>query len=308
MASIVATASQALSRGVSPERALSMICEECRELVSDQTSKGMDDFILCRVMCCCSENPSVSNQGRSMRQQCVHEVLTTADLFQFMRSRYKSEISYNMMATNEAGRSWPRPFMHRDAAGADTTSPSTYWQGRARSEIEDYQGNGRMVRRPDVVIVRNPSLTPTQDNIERIVEMKFVGDGPDSEQLEAYAKIAGDKDKVDLMREGVECICHDDRERETQPEVIPVPKQKEETDTNWVVSEPKEETDVNWEGVGVAALWGAVTVVAAVGTVAAIVCPFDGPFGDAAGAAATAGAASRTAAAFTNIFRAAPAF
>jgi hypothetical protein len=295
MAPIVATASQALSRGVSPERALSMICEECRELGSDQTSRGMDDVILCRVMCCCSENPSISTEGRSMRQQCVHEVLTRADLFQLLGSRYKSEISYDMMATNEAGRSWPRPFMHRDNAGADTTGPSTYWQGRARSEIEGYQGGRGMVRRPDVVIVHNPSLPPTQDNIERIVEMKFVGDGPDSEQLEAYAKIAGDKKKVSLMIEGENCFCNDDRVPEPQPVVAPMPT-------------PEDESEINWGAVGKTAMWGAVTAVAAVGTVAALVCPFDGPAGESISAAGTVGAASRTAAAFSNIFRAAPAF
>lgn len=294
MAPKVAMASQALSRGESLERALSMICEECLELVSDLTSTEVDNRLLCQVMCCCSDNPSVSTKGRNMHQQCVHEVLTKANVIQSWNSRYKSEISYDMTATNEAGDPRPRPFMHR-VAGADTTRPSNYWLGRAKSEIKDYQGGQNMVRRPDVVIVRDPSLPPTQDNIERIVEMKFVGDVIKRGALAAYGEIAGDMDKADLMREGVECICPDDRERETQPEVIPVPKQKEET-------------DVNWEGVGVAALWGAVTVVAAVGTVAAIVCPFDGPFGDAAGAAATVGAASRTAAAFANIFRAAPAF
>ncbi|SFK42327.1 hypothetical protein SAMN04488082_12367 [Desulfomicrobium apsheronum] len=294
MAPIVTTASQALSRGVSPERALSMICEECRELASDQTSKGVDDFLLCRVMCCCSENPSVSTQGRSMRQQCVHEVLTRADLFQLLGSRYKSEISYDMTATDEAGQRRPRPFMHRDNAGMDTTGPSTYWQGRARSEIEGYQGGRGMVRRPDVVIVRNPSMPPTQDNIERIVEMKFVGDVPDHDQTKAYSKIVGNEDKVDLMREGVECICHDDLVPEPQPVVAPMPA-------------PEDEAGVNWGAVGKTAMWGALAAVAAVGTVAAMACPFDGPFGEAAGAAATTGAASRTAAAFANIFRAAPA-
>jgi hypothetical protein len=295
MAPIVATASQALSRGVSPERALLMICEECRELVSDQTSKGMDDILLCRVMCCCSENPSVSTEGRNMRQQCVHEVLTRADLFQILGSRYKSEISYDMTATDEAGQRRPRPFMHRDAAGADTTGPSTYWQGRARSEIEGYQGGRGMVRRPDVVIVRNPSMPPTQDNIERIVEMKFVGDVPDRDQKTAYAEIAGNKKKVSLMIEGENCFCNDDRVPEPQPVVAPMPASEDEP-------------EVNWGAVGKTAMWGTVTALGAVATFFMFVCPIDGPVGESISAAGTVGAASRTASAFSNIFRAAPAF
>jgi hypothetical protein len=125
--------------------------------------------------------------------------------------------------------------------------------------------------------------------------MKFVGDGPDSEQLEAYAKIAGKAKKVDLMREGVECNCHDDHVPEPQPVVAAMPASEDEP-------------EVNWGAVGKTAVWGTVTAVAAVATVAAFVCPIEGPAGESIVAAGTVGAASRTAAAFSNIFRVATAF
>ncbi|MCB2263802.1 MAG: VRR-NUC domain-containing protein [Candidatus Thiosymbion ectosymbiont of Robbea hypermnestra] len=303
LAPAVAAVSALLAgRGFPSEQPFRKVVETCRDLIDELAElprKEVDNKLLCEVMCCCAENPSVSGGGREMRQQCVHETLTAADAALGWQSRYKSEISYDMTATDDAGRKQPRPLMHRDGQGRDTTRPSTWWQGRACEEIEGYRGGRGQVRRPDVVIVKDPSLPPTRDNIVRVVEMKFKGDRLSRGQRSAYRQIAGGRRKLDVMTEGPmpdatrTCNCPE-RKRRPQPDpvLVPVPQPVPET-----------EREIDWGEVGKTALWGTLTALAAVGTVAAILSLFDGPAGDVAGAVATGGAAARTAAAFARIFR-----
>ncbi|KWC65073.1 hypothetical protein WL53_07820 [Burkholderia ubonensis] len=65
------------------------------------------------------------------------------------------------------------------------------------------------VRRPDVVIVNDPSQPPVQSNIKTVVEMKFPGDryGPDQE--DDYIEIAGSPAKFAPLS-AAECGCGDD--------------------------------------------------------------------------------------------------
>ncbi len=255
--------------------------------VLDAMKHEIDDKVLCEVMCCCSNNPSIGSEaGTNQRQGCVSATLQAADGILNHQSRYKPEISYNMDTHP------PSPFMHRDEMGQDTTQKSDRWQTRARQEIPDYQPNEGMVRRPDIIIVKDPSKPPYQENIDRIVEMKFKGDRWGDGQERAYEAIAGDDNKLKLMEEGKHCTCSDDN-----GELEPVPQP---------VAIPEEEPSVDWWAVAETVGMAAVTAVAAVATVALVAVPFDGPAGEVAAAAGTAGAAARTAAAFGRIFRAAP--
>ena len=93
------------------------------------------------------------------------------------------------------------------------------------------KGAQQMVRRPDLVIVDDPCLPPTQGNIERIAEMKFGGDANDPEQNTAYEKIAGSPTKYDVFRAGKAqagdtqvCDCNDDQYRR----LVKVPIQEAE--------------------------------------------------------------------------------
>ncbi len=65
------------------------------------------------------------------------------------------------------------------------------------------------VRRPDVVIVNDPSQPPVQSNIKTVVEMKFPGDlyGPDQE--DDYIEIAGSPSKFAHLGAAA-CGCGDD--------------------------------------------------------------------------------------------------
>jgi len=255
--------------------------------VLDAMKHEIDDKVLCEVMCCCSNNPCTGSEaGTNQRQGCVSATLQAADEVLNHQSRYKPEISYNM-DTNP-----PSPFMHRDESGQDTTQKSDRWQTRARQEIPGYRGGQGDVRRPDVIIVKDPSKPPYQDNIDRVVEMKFEGDSLGEGQEESYETIVGDRDQLMIMVEGKNCTCADN-----DGELEPVPQP---------VAILEEEPSVDWWAVAETAGMAVVTAVAAVATVALVAVPFDGPAGEIAAGAGTAAAATRTAAAFGRIFRAVP--
>lgn len=74
------------------------------------------------------------------------------------------------------------------------------------------------------------------------------------------------------MEEGTDCICDEDKKR-PQPEPVPVPAYQPEP--GW------------WKQTKKVALFGAATGLA-IATVAAVLCPFDGPLGDVALGSATA--------------------
>jgi hypothetical protein len=102
-------------------------------------------------------------------------------------------------------------------------------------------------------------------NIRAVVEMKFKGDTLSDAQDKAYRKIAGEKDKFLVMKEGEDCICKDDdKEKQKKPATQPASQPA-----------PQPQSGTNWSLVAGAAL---VTVAA----VAAALIPFDGPFGEAA--------------------------
>lgn len=261
--------------------------DDVTPVVLDAMKHEIDDKVLCEVMCCCTDNPCTgSNAGTNQRQGCVSATLQAADKVLNNQSRYKSEISYNMDANP------PVPFMHRDELGQDTTQKSDRWQTRAQQEIPGYRGGQGRVRRPDVIIVKDPSKPPHQDNIDRVVEMKFKGDKWGDRQKDAYERISGENNELKLMEEGGDCTCSEDGgEKEPVPQPVAI---------------PEEEPSVDWWAVAETVGMGAVTAVAAVATVALVLVPFDGPAGEIAAGAGTAAAAARTAAAFGMIFKATP--
>lgn len=179
----------------------------------------LDKKVLCNVFCCCLKFPNVGADSEyDLHQSCVHDTLATADASMNWKSRYKAEISY-AMRSKKGGPKAPYPLMHRakvKGQTVDTTQPSEYWQGRTE-EIPGYTPGSGDVRRPDVVIVRDPSKPPTTDNIDRIVEMKFPGDPTDREQLAAYGRIAGSRGKV-VQYDEDECGCKDEKKKKPELE------------------------------------------------------------------------------------------
>ena len=175
--------------------------------------------VLCQVFCRCARFPVRSASGQSdLRQECVKQTLDALGGPACDQSPFRAEISYNMTTRP------PAPFM--SGAAGRTLCRSRYWQGRAQEEIEDYVGGQGMVRRPDVVIVRNAAAPPVQSNLAAVVEMKFPGDSPRPGQIAAYERIAGgDANRVVVLDEN-ECDCRRRREQEQEQEAparVPAP-------------------------------------------------------------------------------------
>lgn len=232
-------------------------CPPGTDVAAKLTKRVAEEKILCEVMCCCS-----TATGTGARQGCVADTLDAADGGLGFQSHYKAEISYDMTKVP------PAPIMHR---GYPPTMRSTNWQYRARTGIPGYQAGTGMVRRPDIVIVRDPTRPPTQDNIERVVEMKFVGDGWGDGQELAYQRIAGPNEMTPMTEMG--CLCGE-REPVRAPQPVPVPSP---------VPAPQRDSGPSWTDYALVGLAGLALA-------AAVISPFEGPAGDilAAGALTTA--------------------
>jgi len=212
----------------------------------------------------------------------MDKVFKSADKLLGFNSRYKSEISYDMT------QSPPSPMMHR-VEGEDTTEASHSWMGRAYHDIENYGPRRGMVRRPDLVIVDDPCLTPTQGNIERVVEIKFRNDKRDRGQDAAYKSISGNPKNYSIFRIGTTpnkdeqgCDCG---QQQLQPDPVSVP------------TEEKEKQSV-LNSAGSLLGWSTATVLGAAATAVLLVSPFEGPAGELAAGSAAAASAARAATAW----------
>ena len=163
-----------------------------------------DKKVLCSAMCQCDKTPNVGKDGRQLKQVCVAERLKGLDKLLEHRSVYKEELNYDMTKTP------PAPIMDStiDTKGHDYLPGwiKKYWGTEPEHPPKFSAGRG-LIRRPDVVIVKDPSKPPTQDNIKQIVEMKFPPDSMSPEQKTDYETIAGDEKKLRTL-EPSDCDCN----------------------------------------------------------------------------------------------------
>jgi hypothetical protein len=176
-----------------------------------------DKKVLCSAMCQCDKMPDVGKDGKQLKQGCVSGRLQALDQLLDHRSPYKQEINYDMT------KSPPAPIMD---SGIATKGHSylpgwlrKYW-GTEPEHSPTFKAGQGLIRRPDVVIVNDPTKPPTQDNIKQIVEMKFPPDTISRQQAEAYETIAGNSQKLTTLQPD-KCDC-DAPEPETSK--IPVDK------------------------------------------------------------------------------------
>lgn len=252
------------------------LCRGATGAARNQLMEEVDKKMLCALLCCCSRDPNISPSGRQAFQSCVSGTLARAQQDMGGDSRFKPEVSYNMRTYP------PEPMMERGLLGGLTTTPIPWNSGgnaHINNRIErDFPGvrpeHGRNTRRPDVVIVHDPSQPPTQDNIANVVEMKFPGDSYGEDQLRAYQDIAGG----DIIELDVDtCGCNDDDT--TQEQVALVTAAAEARDRQ--------------VSLGDRVLSGAGAVLTGIATVGAAALPFDGPVGEVALGGLTAGLVGR---------------
>jgi len=169
--------------------------------------------VLCSAICKCKDTPGTGKDGRSLKQSCVSGRLRELDGILEHRSPYKPEVNYDMT------KQPPEPIMD----GSVETKGHNWLPGFIKKHWEAEHGypylkGAGMVRRPDVIIVSDPTKPPTQDNIKQVVEIKFPPDTMGVPQRNAYEQIVGSKDKLVVMGPD-ECNCD---QPEPNPPKIPV--------------------------------------------------------------------------------------
>lgn len=256
--------------------ALATACRAASGEARNRALARADQKILCAVLCCCAANPVAQAGGRRGYDQCATETLGAAQRALGNNARYKPQVSYNMRANP------PEPLMDKNLFGQLTTRPLDFPSeyGRMTGRIQrDFPGvtaeGGTDTRRPDVVIVRDPSRPPTADNISRVVDFKFPGDQVREAADRAYTEIGGGVPPLELNVRV--CGCSDDDEKRRQVELVSAAEQA------YAVRRS------NLERLG----WGALGVIGVGVTALAILSPFEGPAGDIAAGAGTAAAWSR---------------
>ncbi len=164
------------------------------------TIPGVDpeQGVLCDAMCSCKNARDLPDGTRGTtgpnRQQCVAKRLWAYDRALSNQSTIKAEVPYDM---NQVP---PAPIMSRN----DPTRPTH--SRPVGSKI------------PDVVLVNDPTQPPTQDNIRKIIEMKFPGDATSQQQLNEYRDISGGA-PVEVWTLN-RCGCGGE---EPEPKTVPVP-------------------------------------------------------------------------------------
>ncbi|MDO7901898.1 VRR-NUC domain-containing protein [Pseudomonas sp. K1(2024)] len=161
-----------------------------------------DKTVLCSAVCHCSAAPAISRDGRNLKQVCVAQHLRALDDVLQQRSPYKPEVSYDMT------KQPPQPILDSQTGqlphGWIPGWIRKYWD--EDPEHPPFVPGSGMIRRPDVVIVRDPRNPPTQDNIKQVVEMKFPPDPFDERQIQIYAQISGSPRRV-VQVSSDECNC-----------------------------------------------------------------------------------------------------
>lgn len=154
--------------------------------------------VICDAMCSCKNARDLPNGSRGTagpnRQQCVADRLWAYDRALSNQSTIKAEVPYDM------SQDPPAPIMSRN----DPTRPTH--RRPAGSKI------------PDVVLVNDPTKPPTQDNIRKIIEMKFDKDPLDPDQIAVFMQIAPPGVPVETWTTET-CGCGKD---EPEPKKVPV--------------------------------------------------------------------------------------
>lgn len=174
--------------------------------ITRPTADFVDKKVVCSAICKCKDMPSIGKNGSLLKQSCVSGRLNALDKVLEHTSPYKPEVNYDMT------KHPPAPIMDSDVE----TKPHDWVPGWIKKywKLPDAEGNVRpkflkgtgLIRRPDVVIVKDPNKPPTQDNIKQIVEIKFPPDTMDDPQREAYEKIAGSPTKlVEMGPDNCDC-------------------------------------------------------------------------------------------------------
>jgi hypothetical protein len=179
------------------------------DTIQRQTQRGQppttfEEWLICLAICTCDTIPFLSAIGTELRQLCVSTILGQVDASVSHLSTIKSEVNFDMTRTP------PVPIM----SSSQPLRPASRWgvYHYIRRNMPNFVPGTGQIRRPDVIISRNPLLPPTQPNIRTVVEIKFPGDTLSQAQEQAYRRIAGAAARFLVLTPGPEsCNCEEMR-------------------------------------------------------------------------------------------------
>jgi VRR-NUC domain len=178
----------------------------------------LDKKVLCAAMCQCDKAPNLGKDGKQLKQACVARTMKEVDKQLDHQSPYKQEINYDMT------KNPPEPIMDKTVPTKGHGWLPAWIQKRfGKSDNPElpnipFEAGTGQIRRPDVVIVNDPTKPPTQDNIKQIVEMKFPPDQRSDAQEKEYKRIAGPNAEVKTLQPS-DCDCN---KPEPEPPKMPV--------------------------------------------------------------------------------------
>lgn len=151
-----------------------------------------------------------------LKQQVMSGLIRADEHMRDYRWDYKAEVSFDM------SRLPPTPFLSTSGRG----QPGDPQRRHTLNPFPAGSISG-LLRRPDVIIVKDRQCRwPGQagadhqgalhpDNLQRVVEVKFPGDGLGKEQRDAYLEIAGGKHRFSVL-EVHDCRDEGERQRDRQ--------------------------------------------------------------------------------------------
>lgn len=176
----------------------------------DNDLSAKDKAILCATICQCRNEPDIGAKGQSLKQQCVSAKLKERDKNSNFQSVYKPEVNYDM------SKSPPTPIMR----SANELEPHAYLPGWIEKYwpggLKSYEPGIGNVRRPDVVVVKDPTRPPTQDNLKSVVEIKFPPQQRDPVQAKQDERIAGPYASTTTLTPK-NCGCDDKEQPQEEP-------------------------------------------------------------------------------------------
>ena len=160
---------------------------------------GMNKTYLCAHICAASKAPKIGKIGQSLYQQTVTKAIRAEADLNFGVWAYLAEVGYNMRTKP------PKPLM--SSKPERMHRPSEFPLGEEKKQIENLsKGDFRIpdltiltIKAAEIIEMRKSGVIdwkrfyPYDDNIERLVEIKFGKDDWFPGQLEAYKKIAPEK-------------------------------------------------------------------------------------------------------------------
>jgi hypothetical protein len=209
----------------------------------------LDKDYLCGKCCVALLDPLQNRLGYPMYQRTVTRSIWADNNKAKQYWRYKGEVGYDMtkeppvpiMSAKEETRPSTFPLsalqsINRASQVAAEAAADAAGDSLSRRELE--AAGGKRLRIPDVIVLKCPPellaelkngkadirhFIPVQQNIERIVEVKFDGDFLDELQARAYKNIAGSAEFTQLQPEHSDprlgCKC---KQKQRRPRLDPV--------------------------------------------------------------------------------------